>query len=193
MTTLSKQQFNQICDDLEAKLSGISYNPKRRYDDPFTRHRDYILSVPSWLLADSIWDAYFPLCISHQSKYGLVIAEFRIKNADIDEHHPLLTPEGREKAYNRLPDVIESRITEAMTFGDTLATVSSAVPMDQHEIETLIRSKMDEIKNNFKETEGYDGKNAVLLEMDKLYDLVQDATKLEAFLDENVRFSPSMS
>ncbi len=183
---ISEAQFNAFCDDLETMLESIGEKTTRHYNEFASKGQDYILKVPDAIFASVIFGAFSPMCINARGHY-YNIAEFNVTNSDGHEGYAaLLTHEGRQAAYHRLPELIGSIIFEQSGGYDRcLDEACEHSGVDKEEIEAMVQSKVDEYQVRFNDTGDYLFKNAVLFEMAELYGTTRNADTLETFITEN--------
>lgn len=183
--TIPKAKYDEFCDDLNSKFVGICQENYRGYNQPRPGDEDFILGVPLGLRR-VIQSAFAPIAFNSRQRFGTAIVEFAV--SDADEVSPLLTPEGREIAYNSIPASLASALLDKSgRYGECLSQVSQSTGIDEAQIDRLVQIKVENYKSEFSEAGDYATKNTALQQMLDLHDLIRDVDALSEFVAENNR------
>lgn len=126
------------------------------------------------------------ISINDQDLFGQSFrSQFNIHQ--IDPSHPLLTPEGREEAYNKLPALMGKGVfTRGGRLDVSLDEVQSKTGVPIHKIESMIQEKIDAYQQAFSDANTLDDKNRMLIAISDLYEQIRDPEKLKILFDKDL-------
>lgn len=179
---ISKEKYNNFCDDMERMLRGL-VGPNHRDQEEFTSsHKNYLLSILSRsagteeIFACALCKAFKPLGDYVTRHYTVLRFEL---TEETKENEALFTSEGRAKAYDTLlPNIINMVLGEKGRYGNCIASLSKKTDLSEVDIRNAVQSKIESYRVRFNDADNYADKNQVLIEANDLYYTIRNEETL---------------
>lgn len=189
--SLSDSQYSQCCDYLDELFVGLIFKRRRE-------NKEYIFTISRSLMGERLFSSFKPLFQYSSYLEDTTTLQFNFQN--LPENSPLLTKEGLLHAYQEIPgkfaryiigDAPEMSVYEREHFSQSFQDALMFLPGKRTaDLKWLVQQHIDRYQQLFIEAGSYKEKNAILLQMNNLYNITRNSAKLTQLMRDKEKPQP---